>query len=380
MKERDRWENLEKLGEGGQSTVYLVRTPERVAARSSAVILMARARDEARHGDFANAVLEYAREDKLTELGALKEFDKIKEDRTAPEKRLEREIEILREGHPNLPRLIDANLNEQWMVTEYFPNRSLDKSPNRFKGEAALALKALRPLVQTVALLHEKKIVHRDIKPHNIFIANDGKLILGDFGIAFRDDGEPRATVTQETVGPGDYMPPWGEGGRLDEVRPSFDLYMLGKLLWCMISGRLKLQREWHREPENDLPAQFPEDRMMPVVNSILDLCLAQKENRCIQSAEQLLSRIDDALSMHRAGHSVDQRGNITVSCMACGRGVYEERGSNGETVDFRIIDRQRQPASTVTLRIFRCNICTHVALFAPTYPESAAARLWKPQ
>jgi serine/threonine protein kinase len=292
---------------------------------------------------------------------------------------LKREVEILREGHPNLPKLIAANEAEKWMVTEYFPNRSLDKSPTRFKGEAVLALKAIRPLVQTVGILHEKRTVHRDIKPHNVFVANDGRLVLGDFGIAFRDTGEPRATVTQETVGPGDYMPPWGEGGRLDEVKPSFDIYMLGKLLWCMISGRLKLQREWHRKPENDLAAQFPDDRIMPVVNSILDSCIVPDEDHCIPSASDLLKRIDEALSLHGAGLSVDARGNLIVPCVVCGRGVYKEEAPDGGTVELIRISRMRERLSPIIVRSFRCNVCTHAAFFGPTYPDAAKGRGWKP-
>jgi hypothetical protein len=45
-------------------------------------------------------------------------------------------------------------------------------------------------------------------------------------------------------------MPQWGDlGERLEHVQPNFDVYMLGKLLWCMVSGRLKLPREYHKKP-----------------------------------------------------------------------------------------------------------------------------------
>ena len=49
-------------------------------------------------------------------------------------------------------------------------------------------------------------------------------------------------------------MPQWGDtGDGLDDVKPCFDIYMLGKLLWCMVFGRLRLPREYHILALSDL-------------------------------------------------------------------------------------------------------------------------------
>jgi serine/threonine protein kinase len=79
----------------------------------------------------------------------------------------------------------------------------------------------------------------------------DDELVLGDFGIVFLPSvGEP-LTETRERVGPRDYMAPWMDRGeRVEDVHTCSDVYMLGKLLWCMISGKLKLSRENHRRKE----------------------------------------------------------------------------------------------------------------------------------
>jgi hypothetical protein len=125
--------------------------------------------------------------------------------------------------------LLDSNEAEQWIVTEFFPEGTLERHPSRYKGRPVLALQAFRSLLETVASLHKDKIVHRDIKPANVFIGNDGRLILGDFGIAYVSDQMPRVTLTEERVGPWDYMPQWADiGERLENVEPNFDVTVTG--------------------------------------------------------------------------------------------------------------------------------------------------------
>ncbi|MEI4884253.1 hypothetical protein Q8G49_29240, partial [Klebsiella pneumoniae] len=84
----------------------------------------------------------------------------------------------------------------------------------------------------------------RDIKPANVFVGSADDLILGDFGIVYLPEQPERVTRTLERVGPLEYMPVWADlGERLEKVEPNFDVYMLGKLLWCMVAGKLKLPR-----------------------------------------------------------------------------------------------------------------------------------------
>lgn len=83
---------------------------------------------------------------------------------------MEQEIEVLRQNRPGLPKLLGANANERWMVTEYFPKGTLEDHILEYKGNPALALRAFQSVVKTVSLLHKEGIVHRDIKPANIFV------------------------------------------------------------------------------------------------------------------------------------------------------------------------------------------------------------------
>src|ERR1700693_424384 len=195
------WDKLEQLGEGGQSEVFRVRRPERVQQRlklidaimqSGAWAQMAtpqglKALRESGYappdGDISavrglsnllHAAYEYARPEYHSELAALKIFKMPKgEDADEALARLANEISVLRAEKPGLVKLIDANEEEGWMATEFMRRGTLEKHPYRFKGDAALALKAFRSLVATVASLHIENIVHRDIKPANVFLTEN---------------------------------------------------------------------------------------------------------------------------------------------------------------------------------------------------------------
>jgi serine/threonine protein kinase len=275
MARRTEWQELRRLGGGGQSDVFLVRTPERVAARKALLQRIQRhagSSSPERSADFAEAVWNYARPEEKTELGALKLFKIPIESDAQPHRpgskefepvaRLENEIAALRKL-PTLPKLLDSNVAERWLVTEYFPDLTLEHHPFKYKGKAGPALEAFRSLVRTVALLHKEGYVHRDIKPANVFLRSDDDLALGAFGIVYVPDAQDKVTQTGERVGPRDYMAPWTNlGTRHEKVHPRDDVYMLGKLLWSMISGHAVLPREYHKHPEYefDLTRTFPND------------------------------------------------------------------------------------------------------------------------
>jgi len=135
---------------------------------------------------------------------------KIRDDEQQSLDRLKQEVQILKQNRPGLPKLLDSNESERWMVTEYFPEGTLEDNILRYKGKPDLALRAFLSLVNTVKAIHADDIVHRDIKPANVFVRSDEELVLGDFGIVFVPDQPVRLTRTDESVGPHDYMPPWG--------------------------------------------------------------------------------------------------------------------------------------------------------------------------
>ena len=171
---------------------------------------------------FAEALQDYTRLDLPEELGAMKEF-KIRDNEKQSLDRLKQEIEVLQQNRPGLPKLLGFDIEERWMVTEYFPNGTLEDHIEEYTGNAALALRAFRSVAATIALLHNENIVHRDIKPANIFIDKEHEFVLGDFGLVYVPNREARITrLHGETVGAGDFIPPatWrGMGTRLEPLR-----------------------------------------------------------------------------------------------------------------------------------------------------------------
>ena len=367
MKKYGEWEVVDPLGSGGQSDVYKVRTPERAIQRANTSKNLQKIWDGVQLETLASAMYTFARPDERRELAALKVFkipDKSPE-RDLAVGRLWNEISVLSQNLPGMLKLLDANKDERWIVTELMWGGTLEDHPEMFKGNAYRALKAFRPLVNTVTNLHAEKKVHRDIKPANVFIADGERLVLGDLGIVYVPGGE-RLTLTNERVGPRDYMPQWANlGERHENVEPNFDVYMLAKLLWCMASGHLKLTREWHKKPTYDLTEMFPNDDGMPLINNILDKCLVEEPEQCLSSATELLEVVDHSIFLIESG------GQLHMSarrCRVCGRGYYV--ADSGERITLGRYDEYNRQIGVLSVAAFHCSYCSHYEFFAPGFPE----------
>jgi len=385
MGKRTDWEEIETLGGGGQSDVYLVRTPERMAERQKSVdtlkALSGLGLDNETARKFAKAAWSCARPELPSELGALKVFKIPPEGVGLPPppgskdyeaiERLKNEIASLDLRLPGLPKLLDFNEGERWIVTEYFPQRTLEYHPLRYKGRVVSALKAFRSLVQTVASIHKEGLVHRDIKPANVFVGKDDELVLGDFGIVYVPNAPGKVTRTGERVGPRDYMPPWANlGVRHENVHPRDDVYMLGKLLWSMVDGHAVLPREYHKHPEYefDLTRTFPNDPNMHMINAILDKCVVEQAGQCLPSARDLLPWIDEALGIIERGGQLLREG-VPRPCHVCGKGSYQpinlRENPRGGPVGIRFWGVGTGDVSTVPARPLACDYCGHLEFFS---------------
>ena len=166
-------------------------------------------------------------------------------------------------------------------------------------------------------------------------------------------------------------MPPWAElGGRLVDVMPKVDVYMLGKLLWCMVSGRLRLQREWFDRPQNDLTLLFMDDPAMHMINVILKRCVVERPEQCQTSASDLVIIISTYLQMLERGGQLLHPG-IPRPCRVRGHGHYQSEGYGSTQppipkdgpVGLRL---WVGGSDVVSLRVypFVCDTCGHVEFF----------------
>ncbi|MDQ0814272.1 serine/threonine protein kinase [Streptomyces sp. B3I7] len=208
-----RYRLLSPLGEGGMGTVW-------------------RARDEVLRREVA--VKEVRAPDWLA----------------APERermyaRLEREAwAAARVAHPNVVTVYDVAVEDgrPWIVMELVRGLTLADlldaegplPPRRAAAVGAEVLSALRAA-------HAAGVLHRDVKPGNVLMGNDGRVVLTDFGIA-RVEGSSALTMTGEVIGSPEFLAPERALGR--DPGPESDLWSLGVLLYAAVEGATPFRQD----------------------------------------------------------------------------------------------------------------------------------------
>jgi class 3 adenylate cyclase len=153
-------------------------------------------------------------------------------------------------AHPNLVTIHDLGeeSGNPYIVFEYMSGgdvatllNPLPGPPPLGEGERSVRLPLARTLAiamdvcRGLAFIHERGVVHRDLKPQNVFLGSDGKARIGDFGLALALE---RSRITQYgmMLGTVAYMPP--EQALGGDVTGRSDLYSLGAMLYEMVTGR----------------------------------------------------------------------------------------------------------------------------------------------
>lgn len=154
-------------------------------------------------------------------------------------KRFLREARVVaRLSHPNIVRVYDVGETEDglFIVMEYVAGRTLAGVARLPADEAVpLALQACAGLQHA----HDAGLVHRDVKPANLLVGDDGVLKIADFGIA-RTAEATRLTELGTVLGTAAYLSPEQAAG--EEVTTATDLYSLGAVLYELLTGRPPLE------------------------------------------------------------------------------------------------------------------------------------------
>ena len=142
-------------------------------------------------------------------------------------------------SHPNIVKVYDVSFGDriQYIVMEYIDGITLKQYIEQ-QGE----IKWREALYFTVQILralqhaHEKGIIHRDIKPQNIMLLEDGTIKVTDFGIARFSQAETQ-TMTDKAIGSVHYIAP--EQARGGYINDKADIYSVGVMLYEMLTGQL---------------------------------------------------------------------------------------------------------------------------------------------
>lgn len=128
-----------------------------------------------------------------------------------------------------------------WIVMELVEGRSLaDAVKEDGRIEAREAARIGMWVLRALRAAHSAGVLHRDVKPGNVLLARDGRVLLTDFGIA-QIEGDTTITRTGEVVGSVDYLAP--ERVRGADPGPSADLWALGATLYTAVEGRSPFRR-----------------------------------------------------------------------------------------------------------------------------------------
>jgi hypothetical protein len=155
--------------------------------------------------------------------------------------RFQREAENLaRVRHPNVVGIHEAGASPDgapWFAMDLVEGRPLDQVLGDRLGGLPLprALDLLAGIARGVAALHAAGIVHRDLKPSNVVVAEDGRPVVLDLGLALAPELDERLTKTGALVGTPRYLSPEQLGGRA--AAPTTDVWALGLILHELVTG-----------------------------------------------------------------------------------------------------------------------------------------------
>ena len=264
----NRYEIIEKIGNGGMATVY--KATDKVLKRYVAVKIL--------------------RDEFTTDEEFIKRFE-VEAQSAA------------RLTHPNIVSIYDVGVEENlyYIVMELIQGKTLkeiiveERGPLPWKWSVNVAIQ----IASALEMAHRNNIVHRDIKPHNIIITEDGIAKVTDFGIA-KAVSNSTITAFGTTIGSVHYFSPEHARGGYTDAKS--DIYSLGVVMYEMVTGKVPFDADTpvsvalkHMQEEPEEPIEVNPN--IPVaVNKIIMKALQKDSTLRYQTATDMLRDLRTAL------------------------------------------------------------------------------------
>ena len=256
----DRYQIIKSIGEGGMANVYLAY--DTILERNVAVKVL--------RGDLAN-------DEKFV-------------------RRFQREaLQASSLSHPNIVEVYDVGEDngEYYIVMEYVEGKHL-KGLLKKRGKLTIpeVVDIMIQVTSGLTVAHDSYIIHRDIKPQNIMILDNGLVKLTDFGIALAMNST-QLTQTNSVMGSVHYLPPEGASGKGATLQS--DIYSLGILMYELLTGKLPFRGETAVE----IALQQLKEPMPRIRKEIHDIPLSIENIILRATAKNPKNRYADAREMH---------------------------------------------------------------------------------
>lgn len=252
QKINDRYEIIRVIGEGGMANVYLAN--DTILNRKVAVKVL--------RGDLAN-------DEKFV-------------------RRFQREaLSASSLNHPNIVEMYDVGEDDGnfYIVMEYVDGKNLKQLiKRRTKLSLTEVVDIMKQLTDGIAHAHDSFIIHRDIKPQNMLILDNGLVKITDFGIAVALNST-QLTQTNSVMGSVHYLPPEQAAGKGATFKS--DIYSLGIMMYELITGKLPFRGENAveialKQMKEPIPSIREDNNEIPqaVENIVLKACAKNPKNR----------------------------------------------------------------------------------------------------
>ncbi len=211
-------------------------------------------------------------------------------------------------SHPHIVGVIDAGEEDgrPYIVFEYVEGETLKdriRRMGRLPVDEAIAYAI--EIARALGAAHARHIVHRDVKPQNVLIDEEGSAKVTDFGIARSLDDDEGLTADGRVLGTTDYVSPEQALGHA--VSGQSDLYSLGIVLFEMLTGEVPFKGENQiavamKHVREDLPdVQMRRPEVSATLAAVLDRATAKELDRRYPDAHAMIADLEDVLAIETA-------------------------------------------------------------------------------